>query len=146
VVTDPGGEVLTSPLRRGEPVTDARLAGNGTLTGLPAGMVAVPLRLSDPGVVAWLRPGDRVDVLAAPGAVGDTVLVDATATADVLATDAIVLGVGGGRDGTAAQRTSGDSFSSGDTLGLVVVAVDRSTAPRLASSTGRQVVVTITGE
>ncbi len=65
-VTDPRGYRLASPLRRGEPVTDARLAGRGLLAGQPGGTVAVSLRLSDPAAMAMLHPGDRVDVLTGP--------------------------------------------------------------------------------
>ncbi|GAA2726763.1 RcpC/CpaB family pilus assembly protein [Cellulomonas aerilata] len=49
----------------GLPIVDSllgadRLAGSG-----PPGTVVVPVRLADPGVAALLRPGDRVDLVAA---------------------------------------------------------------------------------
>lgn len=61
------GRVLAGPVRRGEPLTDARLAAGGL--GLPGARdplaVAVPIRLADAAVARLLHPGDRVDVLAA---------------------------------------------------------------------------------
>ena len=60
---DPVGEVLAAPLRAGEPVTDVRLVGARADDGQP-GLVAVPVRLPDPGMVALLDVGDRIDVVA----------------------------------------------------------------------------------
>ena len=56
------GRTLAAPLRRGEPVTDVRLVGPSLLRGYP-GLVAVPVRIPDPGTVALLRVGDRVDLM-----------------------------------------------------------------------------------
>ncbi len=59
------GRLLAAPLRRGEPITDVRLAGAELAriaTADPAA-VGVPLRLSDPGVAALLHPGATVDVV-----------------------------------------------------------------------------------
>lgn len=58
------GQRLSGPVRRGEPITDARLLGRGLATGLSSESVAVPVRLADGGTTALLRPGDRVDLLA----------------------------------------------------------------------------------
>ncbi len=58
------GQRLSGPVRRGEPITDARLLGPGLATGLSSESVAVPVRLADGGTAALLRPGDRVDLLA----------------------------------------------------------------------------------
>jgi Flp pilus assembly protein CpaB len=70
----PGAEVLgrlvAGPVRRGEPLTDVRLVGPALLAALGPGTVAVPVRFADAGAVALLRPGDRVDVLAAPTGLG----------------------------------------------------------------------------
>lgn len=145
IVDDPEGQVLSSPLRRGEPVTDARLTGGGSLSGQPPGTVAMPLRLSDPGIVAWIHPGDHVDVLAAPGAAGDVIPVDPIAAAEVLVVDAVVLGIGAeGQDDSALWGSSGSTASSWGSDELIVVAVDREEASRLALSAGRQVTVAIT--
>lgn len=83
------GRVLAGPVRRGEPLTDAHVASgdlglaasgglgraaSGDLGGAASGgvgrpadpsAVAVPVRLADAAVARLLRPGDRVDVLAA---------------------------------------------------------------------------------
>jgi Flp pilus assembly protein CpaB len=58
------GRVLAGPMRRGEPLTDARLLGAGLLDGYGPDVVATPVRIADAGVARLLRPGDRVDVLA----------------------------------------------------------------------------------
>jgi Flp pilus assembly protein CpaB len=68
VRSTPTGRVLAGPMRRGEPVTDARLIGRGLLSGYGPDLVAVPVRLADAESVRLLRPGDRIDVLAAPDA------------------------------------------------------------------------------
>jgi pilus assembly protein CpaB len=60
------GRVLSGPVRKGEPLTDARLVGPGLLTGWGDGLVATPVRVADPGVVTLIRPGDFVDVYATP--------------------------------------------------------------------------------
>lgn len=62
-LTGSTGWVLASPMRAGEPLTDARVVGPGLLRNQPPDRVAVPVRLSDPATSAIVRPGDRVDVL-----------------------------------------------------------------------------------
>lgn len=58
---------MAGPVRSGEPITDVRLVGPGLLAAYEQdGLVASPVRLSDPDTVDLLRPGDLVDVLAAP--------------------------------------------------------------------------------
>ena len=59
------GRLLTSPIRRGEILTDVRLIGAGLLRGQPDGLRAVSLRLADPAMSAVVRPGDQIDILAA---------------------------------------------------------------------------------
>jgi pilus assembly protein CpaB len=109
------GRRLASPVRAGEPVTDVRLVGPGLTSGLPSGQVAAPVRLADLAVTALVRAGDHVDVLAtAP---------DATA-AEVVAAGALVL---------AASGPAEDAASAQDVAGLLVLAVDESTAARLAA-------------
>ncbi len=61
------GRVVAGPVRAGEPFTDVRLVGAGLLRGYGGGVVAAPVRLADADVVALVRPGDLVDVLAAAG-------------------------------------------------------------------------------
>jgi pilus assembly protein CpaB len=104
------GRVLAGAMRRGEPLTDARVVGP-ELAGLAAGpgAVAVPVRLADPGVAALVRSGQRVDVVAVTEAGAPTVVVAGVA----------VLAVPREADGAAADGT------------LVVLAVPEYLAPRL---------------
>jgi Flp pilus assembly protein CpaB len=81
LVDDPVGELVASAVRRGEPLTDARLLGTSLTDGHP-GIVAAPVRLPDAAVVGLLRSGDLVDVLAADPQGGPT---------EVVASDALVL-------------------------------------------------------
>ncbi|MEV7329300.1 flagellar biosynthesis protein FlgA [Micromonospora sp. NPDC093244] len=64
---------------------------------LPSGSVGVPVRLAEPAALAVVRPGARVDLLAAPPS-------EAGAEAILLAAGALVLDVlgGGATDGSAA--------------------------------------------
>jgi Flp pilus assembly protein CpaB len=77
------GRVVAGALRRGEPVTDLRLAGSVpalSATGIPDA-AAVPVRLADPDVAGLLTPGTRVDVVTAaaeggaPRVVADSAVV-----------------------------------------------------------------------
>ncbi len=109
------GRTLAAPVRRGEPVTDVRVVGDGLLAGYPA-RVAVPLRIADPGAVRLLRVGDRVDVVATDPADG---------RAEVASADAPVVALPRSpRPGADASTLSGGA--------LVVLAVPRSTAVTLA--------------
>ena len=154
--------VLAGPLRRGEPVTDARLLGPGLLTGQGSATVAISVRLTDPAAAAVVTPGSRVDVLAVPrpGDLGTPDLAGAAAqtgsgSAVVVAGNALVLalpGAGSGSSGwddpTAAGAGSDPSgwlggglgpvepagSTGGSAAGLLVLAVDRATAARLAAA------------
>src|SRR4051794_32309608 len=81
------GRVLAGPMRRGEPLTDVRLAGAGLLPASSTGLVGVPVRLADAASAALVTAGDRVDVLAAGTAAGGA------AQAQVVAADVEVLAV-----------------------------------------------------
>ncbi|GAA1290303.1 flagellar basal body P-ring biosynthesis protein [Planotetraspora silvatica] len=59
------GRVVAGPVRRGEPLTDARLLGQGLLAAREPGMMATPVRIADPDAARLLSPGDVIDVLAA---------------------------------------------------------------------------------
>lgn len=67
------GRVLAAPMRRGEPLTDARLLDQ---LRLPPGMVATPVRISDPDVVRLISPGSRIGVIAAGDAQTATLVAD----------------------------------------------------------------------
>jgi Flp pilus assembly protein CpaB len=58
------GRLLAGPVGAGEPVTAVRLVGADLAAAQP-GRRAVPVRLPDPGMVALLEVGDRVDLVAA---------------------------------------------------------------------------------
>lgn len=60
------GRLLSGAVRAGEPLTDVRLAITIPASGDPA-TATVPVRLADAAVAELLRPGQRVDVVAAPG-------------------------------------------------------------------------------
>nr|WP_237304929.1 hypothetical protein [Streptomyces qaidamensis] len=94
--------------------------GHPAHTRRAAGSVTAPVRIADAATVRLLRPGDRVDVIAAEGAVpgGD---------ARVVARGARVTKVPEPVEG------------AGDSGALVVLSVPRATAARLAgaSATGR---------
>ena len=102
----PVGRVLAAGVRRGEPITDARLLGGAIAQGHP-GLVAMPVRLPDAAMAALLRVGDSIDLLAAdpqggaPLQVADAALVLALPRAsddtgaDGLPGRLVVLGVPG---------------------------------------------------
>lgn len=104
--TDPSalvGRRLAAPLGTGEAVTGRRLVGPTLLADyareLGAGAVVTPVRLSDPGPLVLLHPGDRVDVLAVPaGGTGTDAAVGATAvgpSGDAAATASGTTGLAG---------------------------------------------------
>lgn len=126
------GNVLSGPVRRGEPLTDARVVGPGLWSRLPPGQVAAPVRLADLAVAALLRPGDRVDVLATPADArpadarpGDGRPADGR-SAQVVAAGALVLG--------APPAASPEQALGRADGGLLVLAVSADTAARLAGS------------
>lgn len=110
------GRTLAAPVRRGEPLTDLRLAGP-TLTGALAtalagpDAVAVPVRMSDAEAAGLLRSGDRVDVLA----------TDEGASARLIASDLHVLST---------PTRAGGELADG---AIVVFAAAPDTARQLAS-------------
>jgi hypothetical protein len=56
------GQVLAAPMRKGEPLTDARLLHS---VRLQPGLVAVPVRIADADAARLLSAGSRIGVLAA---------------------------------------------------------------------------------
>ena len=81
------GSTLAGPARRGEVLTDVRLLGR-RLAESAAGPDAriVPIHPADSALIDLVRPGDVVDVVAAPEG-------SAQVTPRVVATDAIVVSV-----------------------------------------------------
>ncbi len=73
---DPGafvGQRLAAPVPRRQVLTPTALVVAGTAAGV--GHVLAPVRLADADVVALLRPGDRVDVVASTSDGGRTATV-----------------------------------------------------------------------
>lgn len=109
------GRTTAIPVRSGEPITDVRLVSGSMLAAYPD-MVAAPVRIGDPGAVALLRIGDRVDVLAAdPNGAGQ---------ARVVAEDVAVIAI-------PKPAETGGSMVTG---GLVVVAIPEETVLDLAGA------------
>ncbi len=81
------GSTLAGPARRGEVLTDVRLLGS-RLAEAAAGARIVPLHPADGALIDLVRPGDVVDVLAAPA---NTSAETTHAAPKVLATDAVVV-------------------------------------------------------
>ena len=108
-VTDPAqllGAASTGAVHTGEILTDLRIVSPrlaAAATGVADARI-VPMRLADNAVTAILRPGDRVDVVAADDAPADIEIraQHHAPTARTLAADAAVVLV----SGTAAGSTS----------------------------------------
>lgn len=114
------GRVLAAPVRRGEPLTDLRLVAPGLLDGYP-GLVATPVRVADADVARLLGTGDLVDLVATDPRTSESVVV---------ATRAPVVAL-------PRTRRAGGALTGG---GLVVVAVDRTTALALTGAASTAVV------
>lgn len=119
--SDAVGRTVAAPVRRGEPLTDARLVGPGLLAGYP-GLVAVPVRVPDAGAVALLRVGDRIDLVVADPAGGRSGRV---------ADDVPVVAL------PAASDSAGAGLTAGQGGRLVVVAAPEAEAAEIAESAVR---------
>lgn len=113
------GATLAGPARRGEVVTDVRLLGP-RLTETAAGPDAriVPLPLADASLVDLVRPGDIVDIVAAPAS------ADSRESARLLATDAVVV----------LASAKGASATAGGGGRVVLVALPAHAAKTVASA------------
>jgi hypothetical protein len=69
------GRPLAVPLGPGEPVTRARLHHSSLLAGQPADAVAVHVSVPDPGALAMVSAGDRVDLWSPAGPLAHGVVV-----------------------------------------------------------------------
>jgi Flp pilus assembly protein CpaB len=107
---------------------------------LMSGLVAVPVRFADAGSTGYLRPGDRIDVLAArdvaagdpPGPPGPAAGgVPDPGTAPPRGETAVAVAVSVLEIAHAAE-TGSLTRSAPDDGGLVFLAVDNATAARLA--------------
>jgi Flp pilus assembly protein CpaB len=128
--------LLTAEHSAPPPRRPPRFAAEALLSGL----VAVPVRFADAGSTGYLRPGDRIDVLAArdsgpggpPGA-PDRLAGPAQDTGSApprgetaVASDVSVLEIAHSADAGSLTRSAPDDG------GLVFLAVDNATAARLA--------------
>jgi pilus assembly protein CpaB len=119
------GRALSGPVRRGEPLTDARLRSGGFFDDGDPAAVAVPVRLADAAVARLLHPGDRVDVLAARSdgplparTIAAAVPVIAVPTSDVETDEGALIVVRTGREQAATlARAAVDSRMSVTILG-----------------------------
>ncbi|HEU4542340.1 MAG TPA: SAF domain-containing protein [Jiangellaceae bacterium] len=109
------GRMLAGPARAGEPITDVRLVGTSLVQGWGDDLMAVPVRIADPGAVAIVRPGELVDLIAAP--------VDGHGAAGPIATQVPLL--------AAPAQTDGGLHADG---ALLVVAVTSEQAADLAEA------------
>ncbi|KQX62840.1 Flp pilus assembly protein CpaB [Angustibacter sp. Root456] len=119
-VDDVVGRVVSAPLAAREVLAASRLVGGGLLVGQPPGAVAAPVRVADAAAAALLHPGSRVDVLVA---------IEGARSARTVARGATVLARPDAAG--AGHLLATDDASSG---GLVLLAVDDSTAAALAQS------------
>jgi Flp pilus assembly protein CpaB len=134
--SDLAGRVLAGPVRAGEPLTDARFLapslvrrlGAESVRGSPESAVsghgdasvAYPVRIDDAEVVALLRVGDRIDILAASSS--------GSPTADRVATAVAVVAL------PTSGRGAGSLAGSTASGALVVVSAPLRTAARIAQA------------
>lgn len=126
----PAGRVLAAAVRRGEPITDARLVGPDLTTGHP-GLVAVPVRLPDAAMASLLRVGDRVELLATDPQDGNTT---------VTAADALVLALpaaGAAAESPVTPEDPENAVTTGGGGRLVVVGVTENLVTRVAGAAVR---------
>ncbi|MEP7055799.1 MAG: SAF domain-containing protein [Actinomycetota bacterium] len=112
------GRAIALPVRRGEVLTDVRLAGSALLTAVTTGgLVGTPVRIADAAAVALLRAGDHVDVLGA---------TEGQQVAAVLASDVLVV--------SAPDRSPGATDVGLESGALVVLATTPENSRRLAQA------------
>ena len=117
------GRQLTGAVRRGEPLTDVRL-DSGPLRRPASGLVSAPVRLADSQAAQLLRPGMRIDVLAA-----STATDAAPAAASVVAANVTVVAI------PVAGPTSSDAANGSGVEGaLVILATSAGQARQLAQA------------
>lgn len=125
---DAEGRLLSGAARAGEPITDVRLAGTLPGSGDPS-TATVPVRLADAAVSELLRPGQRVDVVAA---------TEGDSAPSVLASDAMVVTVSG------PESQTGRALGPPSKGPLVLLALRSEAATQVAAvSLERPVTVTL---
>lgn len=116
------GRQAAVPMPAGALIHPDQLVGPGLLAGQQRGTVAVPVRPADPAMVALVRPGQRVDVLAS----SDT--PERGSASQLVATAVPVLWT--------PQDDSENWLPSGtEAGGVVILAVDPAAAESIAQAT-----------
>ncbi|GII81364.1 hypothetical protein Sru01_63460 [Sphaerisporangium rufum] len=129
------GRILAAPLRRGEPLTNARLLGPGLVDAYGPGTRATPIRVTDAASARLLRTGDVIDVIAAAPRWDDNV---EARTATVAEAVRVIL------PPVTARDTESEPGESG---ALVVLATTGYQAIRLAqAAAGSRLSITIHGQ
>jgi pilus assembly protein CpaB len=126
------GAMLAGPVRRGEAITDARLSGPGMLTAAPPGTLAVPVRVGEPALLDVVQAGHRVMLLAGPDLDGLTGSPTG-GEGEILAPAAVVLSV--------PSEGSAGLLGGEAQAAVLVLALDRQEATRVAAATGRRTVI-----
>ncbi|MEU9891676.1 Flp pilus assembly protein CpaB [Sphaerisporangium sp. NPDC051011] len=119
------GRFLTSPARRGEPLTNVRLLGPSLVDAYGPGLLATPVRVTDASSARLLRAGDIIDVIASAPKWDDAV---SPATATVAQSVTVIAP-------PASTRSADPTDSMGETGALVVLATTPDQAQRLAQAT-----------
>lgn len=129
------GRALAGPMSAGEMLLSTRVVGPGLLGANSHGEVAMPVRIEDAAEVSFLRPGDRVDVLAANrgGATGEA----AETSAVTVARHARVLAVPGRAGEEQPSGPLGGGSQASGAGSVLVVAVPTRIASIIAGAAAR---------
>lgn len=122
------GRRVVIAVPEGLPVVGSLLHSGGIAATAPPGTVVTTITLADPGATSVLTAGDRVDVLAAGGALDDEPGVT------VLARGATVLDPG------APAQSSGGLLPGASSPGVTVLAVQAEEAATIAGFAGRSAI------
>lgn len=128
-VADLLGRAAVVGLPAGAPLHATLVSDDGVSAAAPRGTVVVPVRLSDDAVAGLLRPGDRVDLLAAT-----TSGSEPADEPQYLAHAALVLPVPAGREPESAGGLLGPAADGDEPVTLV--AVRPKDAPELSAVSG----------
>lgn len=123
------GAVLASPVRRGEPLTDARILGPGLTLGA-RDRAALAVRIGDVSSLDLVRTGDAVDVIAVPSSSPGA----SDRGSRVLVRDARVLSLPPPTDGS---RSAGAVGPLGEQGRVAVLEVARSQTVEISESAAR---------
>jgi Flp pilus assembly protein CpaB len=126
-------------MRKGEPLTDARVLGEALLKGYAPGTVATPIRIADRAAAHLLHPGDHIDVLSTPPS--DTLPPTETTSTSLQTKSRSAQVVESGVPVVAIPPPTEDGGQEG---ALIVLATDRAQALALAAAAPQPLSLTIT--